>query len=537
MKESTLFKNTAFKDLQTIYIYLFDSCELDEKTMGALHRIYDKYGLDGLELRLIAYMAHVYPEKVTAMKVNSIIGEAGIEIPKLALDLKKRGFVDTFYEKWWSPQIALSARAVEAFDKYEQFIVQSRAEIIDFIRKSPLLMTLQDDWPKKLKFAMKMKGNEKFLAGWNDLHLDSLNGNEQKTLCFLLRKFCDNFLKPFKLDCREVGEIEVSDSGDGEITSRFNLNDCIDSLVQKGLAVSSSEGSMISARVAEAFLHGRDEIVDYEEISKYAQVIKGADIEKKELFFSGGSVEEIENLHRLLSAEGFDYACSVMRRKKRNPAILSLLWGGPGTGKTETVKQIARETGRDIFLFDVSKVTFSDWGLTEKMYRSLFDVYRYIAAIKTLTPILLINEADQVLSKRLGRIEHSIDKSENIVSNLLLQEFEDFRGILLATTNLSSILDEAFDRRFLFKTELQKPDARARESIWRSLIPELTEQESAYLAEKYVMSGAQINNVAIKRDLAELYFFGDRGVSYIEKLCDKELSTEKRNPRNSRIGF
>ena len=100
MKESTLFKNTAFKDLQTIYIYLFDSCELDEETMGALHRIYDKYGPDGLELKLIAYMANVYPEKVTAIKANNIIGEDGVGVPKLALDLKKRGFVDTFYEKW-----------------------------------------------------------------------------------------------------------------------------------------------------------------------------------------------------------------------------------------------------------------------------------------------------------------------------------------------------------------------------------------------------------------------------------------------------
>lgn len=51
------------------------------------------------------------------------------------------------------------------------------------------------------------------------------------------------------------------------------------------------------------------------------------------------------------------------------------------------------------------------------------------------------------------------------------------------------------------------------------------------------MSGAQINNVATKRDLAELYFLGDRGLSYIEMLCGKELSTEKQNPANRHIGF
>ena len=37
------------------------------------------------------------------------------------------------------------------------------------------------------------------------------------------------------------------------------------------------------------------------------------------------------------------------------------------------------------------------------------------------------------------------------MQNILLQELEDFNGILMATTNLTSNLDEAFDRRFLYK--------------------------------------------------------------------------------------
>ena len=38
--------------------------------------------------------------------------------------------------------------------------------------------------------------------------------------------------------------------------------------------------------------------------------------------------------------------------------------------------------------------------------------------------------------------------------------------------------------------------------------------------------GLVIDNVVVKRDLAELYFDGDRGYDYIVKLCEKELSTE-----------
>ena len=52
------------------------------------------------------------------------------------------------------------------------------------------------------------------------------------------------------------------------------------------------------------------------------------------------------------------------------------------------------------------------------------------------------------------------------------------------------------------------------------------------------MSGAQINNVVTKRDLAELYFEGDRGMDYIISLCEKEISTENGSKAfRPRIGY
>ncbi len=111
-------------------------------------------------------------------------------------------------------------------------------------------------------------------------------------------------------------------------------------------------------------------------------------------------------------------------------------------------------------------------------------------------------------------------------------------GILLATTNLIDNLDEAFDRRFLFKTRMPKPDARARFHIWHSAIPTLTEDEARILAGQFEMSGAQIANVVAKRGLAELYYDGDRGLPFIAKLCSDELTTESRNgSHRPKIGF
>ena len=60
------------------------------------------------------------------------------------------------------------------------------------------------------------------------------------------------------------------------------------------------------------------------------------------------------------------------------------------------------------------------------------------------TPILLFNESDALIGKRIN-VTSSVDQMNNSMQNILLQELEDFKGILMATTNLTSNLDEAFD--------------------------------------------------------------------------------------------
>ena len=46
---------------------------------------------------------------------------------------------------------------------------------------------------------------------------------------------------------------------------------------------------------------------------------------------------------------------------------------------------------------------------------------------------------------------HSVDRMDNAMQNIILQEIEDLDGILIATTNQTSNLDSAFDRRFIYK--------------------------------------------------------------------------------------
>lgn len=536
MEYNTTSSGSAFEDFNILFDQSSGQHDHSPECIYAAYSdMYEFYGLEGKELRLVTHLAHIHPNGLLCRKIADVLclkeGDDGMSVVD---SLQRRKFIRTAITSSGQAYIALTADAISAFEKYEPFGALSEGNFIDMIRNVAPFRMDSPSWIKGFIRELELYEESDFARKWMELGAGELPESEARALCVAIRHFILHFTEPMVNGPKGAGEpASVGDIEEFPTVKKAEMA----ALVQKGFAITKGNGIVIAPKVAEALLHGHDEIVNYDEISKLVQIIKSCDVEKRELFFSPESQEEIGHLHRVLSREGFDYACSVLKKKKRNPAIQSLLWGGPGTGKTETVKQIALETGRDIFLFDVAKVTASDWGATEGLYRNLFLSYRYIVDVKSLTPILFINEADQVLSHRLTELERSIDKSENTVSNILLQEFEDMHGILLAATNNSQILDEAFDRRFLFKTELQKPDARARKSIWKSMIPELTEQEAAFLAERYVMSGAQINNVAAKRDLAELYFLGDRGLSYIEILCGKELSTEKQNPKNRHIGF
>ena len=75
---------------------------------------------------------------------------------------------------------------------------------------------------------------------------------------------------------------------------------------------------------------------------------------------------------------------------------------------------------------------------------------------------------------------------------------ENLNGILIATTNLASNLDGAFERRFLYKVKFENPDATVRSSIWKEMIPELDDKDADTLANAFELSGGQIENVARK---------------------------------------
>ena len=80
-------------------------------------------------------------------------------------------------------------------------------------------------------------------------------------------------------------------------------------------------------------------------------------------------------------------------------------------------------------------------------------------------PILLFNEADAIIGKCQVGAERAVEKMENSIQNIILQEIEQLDGILIATTNLAENMDKAFERRFLYKVKFEKPDLACRSQI------------------------------------------------------------------------
>lgn len=186
-------------------------------------------------------------------------------------------------------------------------------------------------------------------------------------------------------------------------------------------------------------------------------------------------------------------------------------------------------------MLDLSQTKSMWFGESEKQVQRIFDDYKKLLKASAIEPILFINEADGFFSKRmsLDSTSRSIGQTMNTMQNIMLQALENFEGILIATTNLIGNLDSAFERRFLFKIEFQKPDSYIRTQIWKSRLPELTVKQTQLLGERYELSGGQIDNMIRQLVLRKVIDPRLDTFTVLSENCSKETGFSKRKT----IGF
>ena len=268
-------------------------------------------------------------------------------------------------------------------------------------------------------------------------------------------------------------------------------------------------------------------------VPKMGTIIQPNSILLEDLYYNSEEKEQIDLLTEALNEQNYQQLMVQLKENGMKEGFTVLLHGFPGTGKTSSVKQLAKATGRNIFLVEIDKIQSKWVGESEKNIAKVFDEYKKCKKNFALEPILLFNEADAILGKRM-HVTSSIDKSFNTIQNMLLQELEDFEGIFMATTNLANQLDQAFDRRLLYKIEFKKPVENVRKNILKSAFKSLADPMIEKISH-YILTGGQISNIKKKLFVHSILKNTNSTDDYLLKLCEEELSLSKSISQS--IGF
>ena len=257
---------------------------------------------------------------------------------------------------------------------------------------------------------------------------------------------------------------------------------------------SSDKSATLSQKTAKELFRSYPALLSPE--SDGQGVIPYRSVKAKKLWFSDELQQQLGLLEEVLQTSKFRAYRRELKRNGLSSGITAIFSGSPGTGKTEMVYQLARLTRRNIMMVDLSQARSKWFGESEKRVKQIFDDYSALLMNSTTEPILFINEADGLIAKRinLGISGTSSDHAINTIQNVLLQALENFEGILIATTNLTGNIDNAFERRFSFRIDFPKPDKQVRGKIWKDKLPELSEEEAALLGERFDIAGGEIDN-------------------------------------------
>lgn len=258
-----------------------------------------------------------------------------------------------------------------------------------------------------------------------------------------------------------------------------------------------------------------------------SEILSPDKIKPVDLFFDGKLKKELNFLTNSLENKNFVELQKRLSEKNMVKGINAILYGSPGTGKTEICYQLAKTTGRGIFQVDLSQTKDLFFGESEKKVKEIFTKYDKLLSKSPLAPILLINECDGLFSKRFLNAQRSTDQTINTIQNILLEELEKFQGILLATSNMAENLDSAFERRFLFKIEFEKPSIEVKKKIWKNKLNSIDDEFATLLSYKFDLSGGQINNVVRKIVMQEVLYNRMPSNDEIVEFCKSESTLTK----------
>ena len=388
-----------------------------------------------------------------------------------------------------------------------------------------------------VKNVRKLLESTKHLTFSKDLLTSELNDLAVMVILITVKDLVENNSE--YISSSEILRILPEDSGIKSFIFVLNANTCV--LTKKGWMENYTVNGMVEPdkfcltdKIIDTSLVELKEYIDTKEENINKLLLIPDAITQKRMFYNERETEEIERLTQLLSIDRFKDIQQRLKEANMRTGFTCLFYGSPGTGKTETVLQLSRKTGRPIFQVNISEMKSKWVGESEKKIQGLFCKYEAMVKKYDICPILLFNEADAIINKRSSNTNAATDKMENACQNIILQAMENLSGIMIATTNLTSNMDSAFERRFLYKICFDKPTVDTRKQIWNIMLPFLSCEEAENLAESYDFNGGQIENIARKHIVDSILYGHHQDISSVRSYCDNEII---RNSRTNKIGF
>ncbi len=197
------------------------------------------------------------------------------------------------------------------------------------------------------------------------------------------------------------------------------------------------------------------------------------------------------------------------------PRMNILLFGPPGTGKTEFVKYLGKELDRKVMVVKGSDILGKYVGESEQNIAAAF------RRAEAEHAILFFDEVDGLLQDRANASQ----SWEVTQVNELLQQMEDFGGIMIAATNFSKNLDPATMRRFTFKLEFgYLEDEGKRMFFERFFKTALTNEEFAVLRQLRNLAPGDFRTVR-----QELFYLGEEATNEDRLAALKEECAVKKD--------
>jgi len=248
----------------------------------------------------------------------------------------------------------------------------------------------------------------------------------------------------------------------------------------------SKSGTLAGCGIFDNIDHtGRNFISIDDTISEYLTGISGKNLIEKYVRLERGKTLKPEDFS--IKPEDTEIITDIL--KSRKPCNI-LLYGIPGTGKTEYAKTIAAVSGERVYTVRYGETDSNDRGNTSDRIVALRVA---ISTVSEKGGILIADEADFLLNT-MSVFFDSKSPEKGWLNDLL----DNSRAQIIWITNRTGSMEESTLRRFSYSLEFERFTEEQRVSVWKNLLKRnplkkyITPQIVKELSKKYEVNAGSI---------------------------------------------